>query len=134
VLQVVLGVPQGPGLAELLVGNTPFEGAIARDTASGAQLLRAGQNRAAMPALLASPHMDAVLDALGQVYDVTIMHCGDAGGPAQIAVGKCHAAIVLADSSGLTDAAGIIDALRRTGLRAVQFLRINRPIQKAAAA
>jgi hypothetical protein len=28
----------------------------------------------------------------------------------------------------------VIDALRKTGLRAVQFLRINRPIQKAAAA
>ena len=39
VLQVVLGVPQGPGLAELLVGRAPFENVIARDTASPAQLL-----------------------------------------------------------------------------------------------
>src|SRR5439155_2584538 len=69
VLQVVLGVPQGPGLAELLVGRAPFENVIARDTASPAQLLRVGQNRAAAPTLLASPHMEAVLDALGQVYD-----------------------------------------------------------------
>jgi hypothetical protein len=75
-----------------------------------------------------------VLDALGQVYDITIVHCGDAGGPAQLAIGKSHAAIVLSGSTSLAEAAWTVDALRRTGLRAVQFLRINRPIQKAAAA
>jgi succinoglycan biosynthesis transport protein ExoP len=134
VLQVILGVPQGPGLAELLVGKEPFEAVIARDTASEAQYLRVGQNRAAVPALIASPHMEAVFDALGQVYDVVILHCGDAEGPGSLAVRKCHAAIVLAGAAGLADAARIIDALREVGLRAVRFLKINRPIEKAAAA
>jgi len=134
VLQVVLGVPQGPGLAELLVGQAPFENVIARDTASTAQFLGVGHNRAAVPALLASPHMEAVLDALGQVYDFTILHCGDAHGPGYLVLRRCHAAAVLGSSNNLADAAQAIDALRRTGLRAVQFMRINRIIEKAAAA
>jgi Mrp family chromosome partitioning ATPase len=134
VLQVVLGVGQGPGLAELLAGHAPFETVISRDTASAAQLLRAGQNRAAIPTLLASSHLDAVLDALGQVYDMAIIHCGDAEGQASVAVRKCHAAIVLGGAGSLPDAARTTETLRRTGLRAVQFLRINRPVQSAAAA
>ena len=132
VLQIVLGVGQGPGLAELLVGQAQFETVIAKDTASPVQLLRVGQNRAAIPALLASAHMDAVLDALGQVYDMTIVHGGDTDGAGQLAIRKCHAAIVLASAANLNDAARTIEALRKTGLRAVQFLRINRPVQKAA--
>jgi uncharacterized protein involved in exopolysaccharide biosynthesis/Mrp family chromosome partitioning ATPase len=132
VLQIVLGVGQGPGLAELLVGQAQFETVIAKDTASPVQLLRVGQNRAAIPALLASAHMDAVLDALGQVYDMTIVHGGDTDGAGQLAIKKCHAAIVLASAANLNDAARSIEALRKAGLRAVQFLRINRPVQKAA--
>jgi Mrp family chromosome partitioning ATPase len=134
VLQVVLGVPQGPGLAELLVGHAPFEKTIFRDTASDAQFLRVGQNRAAVPKLLVSSHMGAVLDALSHVYDVTVVHCGAAEGPGYPVARKCHAAVVLAGSRNLREAARLIDGLHHDGVKAVQFLRINRSMEKAAAA
>jgi uncharacterized protein involved in exopolysaccharide biosynthesis len=134
VLQVVLGLPSGPGLSELLVGEVPFEATIARDPASDVQILRVGQNRAAISSFAQSDRLDSLFDALAQVYDVIIVHCGSADGSARSAASRCDAAVVLAGSESLAEAVRVIAQLRKAGLTAAQFLRINRPFEKRAAA
>jgi hypothetical protein len=134
VLQTVFGLPPGPGLSELLLGEVPFEATIARDPASEVQILRIGQNRAVIASLADSDRVESLFDALAQVYDVIIVHCGSAEGSGRSLALRCHAAVVLAGSDSLVDAARVISDLRKAGLRAAQFLRINRPFEKRAAA
>ncbi len=99
---------------------------------TSAHVLRAGREPEELAALINSPRMDALLDAFGQVYSVVIIHCGDAANGGRAMVRRSHGAILVAGGPSLVDAARLIEQWRNSGLRAVQFVRVDSRIRRAA--
>ncbi|HEY4343591.1 MAG TPA: polysaccharide biosynthesis tyrosine autokinase [Parvibaculum sp.] len=72
-VHLTLGMPEQPGLSELLMGRAAFQHVIRQDFGSYAHVMQAG---AALPnptAALASSQMQWVLKALDQAYDFVII-------------------------------------------------------------
>ncbi|CAN5515688.1 hypothetical protein BH10PSE7_BH10PSE7_01240 [soil metagenome] len=132
-MQTVFGVESGSGLSELLAGQASFEHVIARDKASSAHLMRAGQTREALPELMAEKRMDAIFDALSEVYDTVIVNCGELTED-QTQILKCQGAILMAEASHSGEVAAVAEYLRDGGMQAIQFVRIAKQMQNFAAA
>ena len=128
----IFGIEDGEGLSDVLLGQAQIDTIIRRDAVTSAHVLRAGREPEELTALINSPRMDALLDAFGQVYSVVIIHCGDAANGARAMVRRCHGAILVAGGSRLIDAARLIEQWRNSGLRAVQFVRVDSRIRRAA--
>ncbi|MGE3830563.1 MAG: GumC family protein [Parvibaculaceae bacterium] len=131
-IHTVFGIDEGQGLSDVLLGEAQIDTIIRRDSVTSAHVLRAGSQPGELAELINSPRMDALLDAFGQVYSVVIVHCGDAANGARVMVRRCHGAILVAGGSGLVDAARLIDQWRQSGLRAVQFVRVDNRMRRAA--
>ncbi len=70
----VLGLPNSPGLAELLSGQSQdVQDVPRRDKATGATVITAGQATADAPNLLASERMNELLAKVGLTYDLVII-------------------------------------------------------------
>ena len=75
---MLFGLAAGPGFVDLLAGTTDFTKVIARDPLSNAHLLRFGLERNEEMVSLMDQRTDAVLSALGNIYDIVVIHCGEA--------------------------------------------------------
>ena len=124
-VDVLFGLPTGPGFVDLLAGTTDFTKVIARDPLSSAHLLRFGQERSEATMSLMDQRTDAVLGALGSIYDIVIIHAGEASGRTPTIVGKCQAALLLAPGLRHRDVANAANALLASGLTDVQFARLE---------
>ena len=131
-LHTVFGIEDGEGLSDVLLGQAQIETTIRRDSITAAHILRAGTQPGELSNLAGSPRMDALLDAFGEVYDVVIVHCGDAANGARAMVRRCHGAILVAGGSSLVEAARLVEQWRQSGLRAVQFIRVNTRLRRVA--
>jgi polysaccharide biosynthesis transport protein len=131
-IHTVFGIDDGQGLSDILLGQAQIDTIIRRDSVTSAHVLRAGSEPGELADLINSPRMDALLDAFGQVYSVVIIHCGDAANGARAMVRRCHGAILVAGGSSLVDAARLIEQWRQSGLRAVQFVRVDNRMRRAA--
>jgi uncharacterized protein involved in exopolysaccharide biosynthesis/Mrp family chromosome partitioning ATPase len=131
-IHTVFGIDEGQGLSDVLLGEAQIDTIIRRDSITSAHVLRAGSQPGELAELIDSPRMDALLDAFGQVYSVVIVHCGDAANGARAMVRRCHGAVLVAGGSGLVDAARLIEQWRQSGLRAVQFVRVDNRMRRAA--
>ena len=70
----VLGVPNGPGLSEVLQGKVELNDAISHfDLAPGLRILTAGELIANPSELLTQPRFPALLDRLRREYDYVVM-------------------------------------------------------------
>jgi receptor protein-tyrosine kinase len=131
-IHTVFGIDDGQGLSDILLGQAQIDTIIRRDNVTSAHVLRAGTQPHELTALINSPRMDALLDAFGQVYSVVIVHCGDAANGARAMVRRCHGAILVAGGPRLVEAARLIEQWRQSGLRAVQFVRVDSRMRRAA--
>jgi len=68
-----LGIERSVGLAEVLVGSTPFDEAYFRDPKSTADILLAGKETLNPSKLLASHQMDELIHSLKPHYDIIII-------------------------------------------------------------
>jgi MinD-like ATPase involved in chromosome partitioning or flagellar assembly len=124
-VDVLFGLPAGPGFVDLLAGTTDFTKVIARDPQSSAHLLRFGQERSDATMSLMDQRTDAVLGALGSIYDIVIIHAGEASRRTPVIVAKCQAALLLAPGLRHRDVANAANALLASGLTDVQFARLE---------
>src|SRR5262249_26294107 len=69
----ILGVPQGPGLTDLLCGRAFLEDAIVQDPETPAKLLPAGTTAPNPQVLLASPNAVLLFRSLKQQFDFVII-------------------------------------------------------------
>ena len=124
-VDMLFGLPEGPGFVDLLAGTTDFTKVIARDPLSNAHLLRFGLDRNEEIISLMDQRTDAVLNALGSIYDIVIIHAGEASGRTPVLVGKCQAALLLAPGLRHRDVAKAAKAFLESGLTDVQFARLE---------
>ena len=79
--------PQAPGVADVVRGTASFGEVITRDRVSRVHLIAAGQIGADGPALVASPRLAMMVEALARTYDHVII---DAGTTFEAAVERLH--------------------------------------------
>jgi polysaccharide biosynthesis transport protein len=123
--------PNGPGLAELMLGEASFSQVITRDSLSRVHLVSAGRpgfDRG----LLQSPRLALAIDALLQVYDHVLLNVGTASDlPAELLTAQARA-VVVPDVSMTADArAGMCEQLTAVGFSVVTML--SEPPQAADA-
>ena len=124
-VDMLFGLATGPGFVDLLAGTTDFTKVIVRDPLSSAHLLRFGLERNEEMISLMDQRTDAVLSALGNIYDMVVVHCGEASGRTPMLVGKCQGALLLAPGLRHRDVATAARKLLASGLIDVQFVRLE---------
>ena len=124
-IDTLFGLPSGPGFVDLLAGTTDFTKVIARDPLSNAHLLRFGMERNEATLSLMDQRTEAVLNALGNIYDVVLIHAGEASSRTTMLVVKCQAALLLAPDLRQEDVAKTAKSLLVSGLTDVQFIRLE---------
>jgi polysaccharide biosynthesis transport protein len=65
------------------------------------------------------------LNALGSIYDIVLIHAGEASTRATALIGKCQAALLLAPGLRQGEVAKIAKSLLESGLKDVQFARLE---------
>jgi hypothetical protein len=121
----LFGLAAGPGFVDLLAGTTDFTKVIARDPLSNAHLLRFGMERNEAALSLMDQRTEAVLNALGNIYDVVMIHAGEASSRTTMLIVKCQAALLLAPDLRHGDVAKTAKSLLVSGLTDVQFIRLE---------
>ena len=124
-VDVLFGLEPGPGFVDLLAGATDFTKVIARDSHSSAHLLRLGLEKNLSVISLIDQRTEAVLGALGSIYDIVILHAGEATIKTPQLVGKCQATLLLAPGLRQKDVAEAAQALLESGMVDVQFARLE---------
>jgi Mrp family chromosome partitioning ATPase len=114
--------PNGPGLAELMLGEASFSQVITRDRLSRVHLVSAGRpgfDRA----LLQSPRLALAIDALLRVYDHVLLDAGAASDLSAELLSAQARAVVAPDASMTADARRLMcEQLREVGFREVTML------------
>lgn len=124
-IDTLFGLTAGPGFVDLLAGTTDFTKVIARDPQSNAHLLRFGLDRNETTLSLMDQRTEAVLNALGNIYDVVMIHAGEASSRTTMLIVKCQAALLLAPDLRHRDVAKTAKSLLVSGLTDVQFIRLE---------
>jgi uncharacterized protein involved in exopolysaccharide biosynthesis/Mrp family chromosome partitioning ATPase len=124
-VDTLFGLLPGPGFVDLLAGTTDFTKVIARDPLSNAHLLRFGVERNEAALSLMDQRTEAVLNALGNIYDVVLIHVGEASSRTTMLIVKCQAALLLAPDLRQEDVAKTAKSLLVSGLTDVQFIRLE---------
>jgi uncharacterized protein involved in exopolysaccharide biosynthesis/Mrp family chromosome partitioning ATPase len=132
-LERLFGLAVGPGLVDLVSGSADFTRVISRDTASGCHLLRWGMDRSAHAQQVAEANLQYVLQAFSGVYDLTVMHCGEASMRAPELLKKCDAVLLLSPGHRKRDAAVAVNMLQSSGVKLVQVVRLDPPVTPKAA-
>jgi uncharacterized protein involved in exopolysaccharide biosynthesis/Mrp family chromosome partitioning ATPase len=124
-IEMLFGLPVGPGFVDLLTGSADFTKVIVRDPSSTAHLLRFGFERNKISLELLNQKTDAVLAALGNIYDVVIVHAGGTSSQATALVAKCQAALLLAPAHRMAEASNAARGLSNNGRIKIQLVRLE---------
>ena len=124
-VDTLFGLPPGPGFVDLLAGTTDFTKVIARDPLSNAHLLRFGMERNEATLSVMDQRTEAVLNTLGNIYDVVLIHAGETSSRTTMLVSKCQAALLLAPDLRHRDVAKTAKSFLESGLTDVQFIRLE---------
>ncbi len=131
-LEKLCGVASGPGIADLVNGEAAFTKIIGRDRKSAAHLLRFGTDRSARAMAQLDERTGNILAALGNSYDVVVVHAGEAAPETAALLKQCEAAIILAPAARRAEAADAAKALSAAGLRAVCHVPIKSSREREA--
>jgi uncharacterized protein involved in exopolysaccharide biosynthesis/Mrp family chromosome partitioning ATPase len=114
--------PNGPGLAELMLGEASFSQVITRDRLSRVHIVSAGRpgfDRG----LLQSPRLALAIDALLRVYDHVLLDAGSASDLSAELLTAQARAVVVPDASMTADARTLMcEQLKAVGFREVTML------------
>lgn len=127
----LIELPHAPGLTELLTGTSDFSKAIQRDRTSPLQFIRHGGMEVAAEAQL-PVRMEAIIKTLSGIYDVVVLHTGEAS-PAMLQLAKgCNTVLVHAPSQRKKDAIAASQTLKSKGFEHVYLIQVE-GVQQAAA-
>jgi polysaccharide biosynthesis transport protein len=127
----LLELPHAPGISELLSGASDFTKAIQRDTSSALQFLRYGSLAMAADARLGT-RMEAIVQTLTGIYDMVIVHAGQAS-PATLYLAKgCNTILIQAPEHRQRDAVAASQTLTQHGFSNVYLIDVE-PAKLAAA-
>ncbi len=123
-LDPIAGISAGPGVAEMLLGNSKFAEVITTDGASAVHILRAGYGIDMASQYFSTNRMDAILNTLEGSYDAVIMNLGNIDGQSHDLARLSQAGVLLATPLHAATISQYAAEWRQAGLRAVQYVRI----------
>ncbi len=127
----LMDLPHAPGLTELLSGSSDFSKAIQRDKQSELQFLRHGSMEFLVEAQLPL-RMEAITKTLMGIYDVVIVHAGEAS-PSMLNLTKgCSTVLVNAPLVRKKDAIAAMGTLKAKGFENVFLIQVENAHQAAA--
>jgi len=127
----LMQLPLVPGLTDLLAGSADFSKTIQRDKQSNLQFVRHGSTEFDGAAQLPA-RMPAITQTLAGIYDVVLLHVGEAS-PAMLQLAKgCGAVVLTAAAERKRDAVAAAGTLKANGYAHVFILDVEGPMQAAA--
>ena len=132
-VHMLAGLAPGPGLADLLAGKADFTSIVVRDSASPAHIVRFGLDRSAKAVTLLTGKLDQILTTLNGIYDLVIVNAGELSSSAQILAGKVQAALLIAPAVRQREVAAAVQALKGSGMNAVEFVALVQGMDEAGA-
>jgi polysaccharide biosynthesis transport protein len=131
VIPDLIDLPHAPGLTELLTGTSDFSKAIQRDRTTSLQFIRHGGMDVAAEAQL-PVRMEPIIKTLSGIYDVVLVHVGEAA-PAMLQLAKgCNTVLVHAPAHRKKDAIAATQTLKAKGFEHVYLIQVE-GVQQAAA-
>ncbi len=130
-VNILAGLPEGPGLVELLSGKTDFTTVVSRDPTSLAHVMRYGMDHSEPAAQALHAKIDQVLTTLDNIYDIILINAGELSSTAQTLAGKVQGALLLAPPSRQREVAMAVEALKSSGLEAVEFIGLATAAERA---
>ena len=129
-VHTLAGLPSGPGLVDLIAGKASFTNIVVRDAKSSAHIIRLGINRSADSVALLIQKLDQILQTLNGIYDTVFINAGELSSSAQIMAGKVQAALLLAPAVRQHEVATAVQALKASGMNAVEFVALVQGVGK----
>ena len=131
ILPDLIELPHAPGLTELLTGTSDFSKAIQRDRASSLQFIRHGSMDVLADAQLPA-RMEAITKTLIGIYDIVLLHAGEAS-PAMLQLAKgCNTVLIHASSQRKKDAIAAAQTLKSKGFENIYLIHVEGEQQAAA--
>ncbi len=121
----LMALPEGPGIIELVAGQVDVAKVIVRDHKSATQLIRYGQMPDGMVRALLPAKMPAVLASLAQIYDIVLVHAGEASPATPELMQGVGAVVFLATADRQKDAAAAARTLAARGVRHALFVKLD---------
>ncbi len=130
-IEDLMGLPHAPGITDLLSGSSDFSKAIQRDPTGVMQVLRHGAALGSVAAQVPQ-RMEAIVTTLMGIYDVVIVHVGEAS-PAMLQSARgCSTVLVHAPLARKRDALAAAATLKAKGFEQVFLIHVE-AAQKVAA-
>jgi polysaccharide biosynthesis transport protein len=127
----LMELPHAPGLTDLLGGSSDFNRAIQRDSFSKLQFIRHGQSNGSTELQLPA-RMETITNTLVGIYDVVLVHTGNAA-PAMLQLARgCSTVLLHAPAARRNDAVAAMGTLKSKGFEQVFLIQVD-DLQKAAA-
>ncbi len=121
-LERLFQLQDGPGLLDLLAGQSDFNKLIARDPETGIHIIRLGDvTNARQPQLLAD-QIRSVLRSIQGIYDFVFLHVGKATAECLPYVLTCDVAVIIAPTSHDREVVMAMDTLTQKG--SIQVLHV----------
>ena len=120
-----LSLPHGPGLTELVGGVADFTKVILRDGTSDVQVIRYGLQAEAQSRHMVNQRIESIVAALALIFDVVLVHAGEASPHTPAALQGCRAAVFLAAPGRQRDAAAAARTLAKNGVAQALFVKIE---------
>jgi uncharacterized protein involved in exopolysaccharide biosynthesis len=113
----LFGLSPGPGISDLVLGEADFTKVICRDSHSSAHAMRFGSKTMAQSAASLAEKFGSILAALISIYDVVLVHAGEASPATPALVKDCHGAVLFAPQSRQKDVVVAARVLKSSGVQ-----------------
>ena len=137
-VEMFFGLAAGPGFVDLLSGKADFTKVIARDTESNVHLLRFGFTRDDAAMALLAQRTEVVLQALGTIYDVVIVHVGEASENTHELIPNCQGVVMLASAENQIEASVTLNSIKTENNVDARLVVLEQtslsPVKRAASA
>ena len=131
VIADLMELPFSHGMAELVAGTTDFTKTIQRDPQSSLQIIRYGTDTPQWETLLGL-RMASVTETLVGIYEVVLIHAGEASPATLNIVRGCSTVLIYAPSTRQRDATAAAGTLKSRGIENVNLVRVDGPMLVAA--
>ncbi|MDE2446681.1 MAG: hypothetical protein KGO94_10910 [Alphaproteobacteria bacterium] len=124
-LEMLVGLPAGTGLTDLIAGQADFTKIISRDPHSTVHIIRKGMAHDATTQARLVEKFESILTALSSIYDLVFVLAGEANPATPAMVKHCPIAFLLAGLERQRDAMAAAHVLEAQGIKATMFVQVD---------
>lgn len=118
-------IPTSCGISDLVAGEADFTKIICRDSHSTAHLIRYGQQTGSQFQTTIAEKLEPILKALAGIYDIVLIHSGEATPSTPALIKSCKGVLLLAPQTRYKDAVAAARVLELKGMEQTMFVRLD---------